>query len=75
VARDDARRRRLPLQAVHVDTQVVYTNNGYSGAFRGFGNIQAGAAIELAIDELAEQLGRDPSNSGSRTACARATRR
>lgn len=47
-------------QAVHVDTQAVYTNNGYSGAFRGFGNIQASAAAELAIDELAERLGRDP---------------
>jgi CO/xanthine dehydrogenase Mo-binding subunit len=46
--------------AVHVDMQTVYTNNGYSGAFRGFGNTQATAAIELAIDELAERLGRDP---------------
>lgn len=47
-------------QAVHVDTRAVYTNNGYSGAFRGFGNVQAAAAVELAIDELAERLGRDP---------------
>ncbi|MBN1286336.1 MAG: xanthine dehydrogenase family protein [Anaerolineae bacterium] len=47
-------------EAVHVDTDVVYTNNGYSGAFRGFGNIQAGAAIEQAIDELAERAGIDP---------------
>ena len=47
-------------QAVHVDTQAVYTNNGYSGAFRGFGNIQAGAAIEIAVDELAHQLSLDP---------------
>ncbi len=47
-------------RAVHVDTRAVYTNNGYSGAFRGFGNIQAGAASEMAIDELAHQLGRDP---------------
>ena len=46
--------------AVHVDMQSVYTNNGYSGAFRGFGNTQAGAAVELAIDELAERLGLDP---------------
>ncbi len=47
-------------QAVHVDTQVIYTNNGYSGAFRGFGNTQAAAAVEMAIDELAERLHRDP---------------
>ncbi|MGC9522245.1 MAG: xanthine dehydrogenase family protein molybdopterin-binding subunit, partial [Anaerolineae bacterium] len=47
-------------EAVHVDTWAVYTNNGYAGAFRGFGNTQASAAIELAIDELAERLGRDP---------------
>lgn len=47
-------------EAATVDTDVVYTNNGYSGAFRGFGNPQACAAIEMAIDELAAQLGRDP---------------
>ena len=47
-------------EAATTDTNVVYTNNGYSGAFRGFGNPQACAAIEMAIDELADQLGRDP---------------
>lgn len=47
-------------RAVHVDTQVLYTNNGYSGAFRGFGNTAAVAAVEIAIDELAHRLGRDP---------------
>jgi len=47
-------------QAAKVDTQVVYTNNGYSGAFRGFGNTQACAAIEVAVDELAHQLKLDP---------------
>ncbi|MGQ9849489.1 MAG: molybdopterin-dependent oxidoreductase [Aggregatilineaceae bacterium] len=46
--------------AVTVDTQVVYTNNGYSGAFRGFGNTESVAVIEQAIDELAHRLGRDP---------------
>ena len=40
-------------EAGHVDTQVIYTNNGYSGAFRGFGSPQAAAASEIAIDELA----------------------
>jgi CO/xanthine dehydrogenase Mo-binding subunit len=47
-------------RAVHVDTDVVYTNNGFCGAFRGFGNTNAAAAIEQAIDELAHRLGRDP---------------
>ena len=47
-------------RAVQVDTDVVYTHNGYAGAFRGFGNIQAVAASEMAIDELAHRLGRDP---------------
>ena len=47
-------------RAVHVDTQAVYTNNGFCGAFRGFGNTDAAAAIEQAIDDLAHRLGRDP---------------
>lgn len=47
-------------QACHVNTDVVYTNNGYSGAFRGFGNTEVCAAIEQAIDELAYRLGMDP---------------
>lgn len=47
-------------EAVQVDTQVVYTNNAYSGAFRGFGNTESVAVIEQAIDELAERLGWDP---------------
>jgi CO/xanthine dehydrogenase Mo-binding subunit len=47
-------------KACHVDTDVAYTNNGYSGAFRGFGNTEVCAAIEQAIDELAEKVGKDP---------------
>lgn len=47
-------------EAVHGDAHVVYTNNNYSSAFRGFGNTEATACIEQAIDELAEQLGIDP---------------
>ncbi len=46
--------------ACHVDTDVVYTNNGYSGAFRGFGNAEVCFAIESAMDELALKLGIDP---------------
>lgn len=47
-------------QAVHVDAKSVYTNNGYSGAMRGFGNPEAIGAIEQAVDELAYRLNRDP---------------
>ncbi len=47
-------------QAVHVTTHVVYTNNGYGGAFRGFGNPPVTFAAEVAIDELAHALGLDP---------------
>jgi CO/xanthine dehydrogenase Mo-binding subunit len=46
--------------ACHVDTHVAYTNNGYTGAFRGFGNTETTACIEQAMDELADQLGIDP---------------
>ena len=47
-------------EAATVDTKAVYTNNGYAGAFRGFGNTQAAAASEVAIDELAAKIGMDP---------------
>jgi len=47
-------------EAAQVDTSVIYTNNGYSGAFRGFGNPQACAASEILVDDLACRLGEDP---------------
>ena len=47
-------------QACSVDTDVVYTNNGYAGAFRGFGNTEVCYAIELAVDEIAHRLKMDP---------------
>ncbi len=47
-------------QACDVDINCVYTNNGFAGAFRGFGNTEVCFAIEQAIDELADQLGLDP---------------
>lgn len=47
-------------EACHVNTDVAYTNNGYAGAFRGFGNTEVCAAIEQAVDELAEKLDLDP---------------
>jgi len=41
-------------------TTVVYTNNPYSGSFRGFGNLQATFAVESHMDQLAEAIGMDP---------------
>ena len=47
-------------EACHVDINSVYTNNGYAGAFRGFGNTEVCFAIEQAVDELADKLRMDP---------------
>lgn len=41
-------------------TTVVYTNNPYSGSFRGYGNLQAVFAVESHMDKLAEAVGMDP---------------
>jgi CO/xanthine dehydrogenase Mo-binding subunit len=46
--------------ACHVDMDVAYTNNCYTGAFRGFGNAEVTACIEQAIDEMAYDLAIDP---------------
>ena len=41
-------------------TTVVYTNNPYSGAFRGYGNLQATFAVDSHMDKLAAAVGMDP---------------
>ncbi|MFH1844755.1 MAG: molybdopterin cofactor-binding domain-containing protein [bacterium] len=41
-------------------TKVVYTNNPYSGAFRGYGNPQATFAVESHMDRWAEAVAMDP---------------
>ncbi len=46
--------------ACDVDITAVYTNNGYYGAFRGFGNTEVCSAIEQAVDEMAYKVGMDP---------------
>ncbi|MCX6355689.1 MAG: molybdopterin-dependent oxidoreductase [Candidatus Aureabacteria bacterium] len=43
-----------------VDGWAVYTNNGMSGAFRGFGATQAHLAMESQMNILAERIGMDP---------------
>ncbi|NLF57199.1 MAG: molybdopterin-dependent oxidoreductase [Candidatus Hydrogenedens sp.] len=45
---------------VHVDTYAVYTNNTISGAFRGFGILQAAFVHESQMDQLAERAGISP---------------
>lgn len=44
---------------VELDGYCVYTNNGVSGAFRGFGQLQANYAMEQQMDQLADALGID----------------
>lgn len=50
-----------PYNIPHVDVQgtSVYTNNGVSGEFRGFGGNQVIFAVESQIERLAERLGMD----------------
>ena len=51
-----------PYEVPNVRTDVygVYTNNCYTGAFRGFGSPQIIFAQESLMDELAEELGVEP---------------
>ena len=49
---------RVPHCRYH--TTVVYTNNPYSGSFRGYGNLQATFAVEAHMDMMAEAVGMDP---------------
>jgi xanthine dehydrogenase molybdenum-binding subunit len=49
---------RVP--AVTFDATIVYTNNTYCQAMRGYGNPEVAWAIESNLDELAEQAGMDP---------------
>jgi xanthine dehydrogenase molybdenum-binding subunit len=44
----------------HYETKIVYTNNTYCQAMRGYGNPQATWAIENSMDQLAEAAGIDP---------------
>ncbi|MDQ0884936.1 xanthine dehydrogenase D subunit [Paenibacillus sp. V4I9] len=50
-----------PYNIPNVDVQGtgVYTNNGVSGEFRGFGGNQVIFAVESQIERLAEKLGMD----------------
>ena len=45
---------------IRVDTYTLYTNNLTSGAFRGFGVLQAAVAHESQMDKLAHELRMSP---------------
>ena len=45
---------------VYFDAHLVYTNNTYSQAMRGYGNPELCWALEQNMDELAEKAGIDP---------------
>jgi CO/xanthine dehydrogenase Mo-binding subunit len=45
---------------VRCDSLCVYTNMPFATAYRGFGHIEMGFAIERAIDEMADKLDIDP---------------
>jgi xanthine dehydrogenase molybdenum-binding subunit len=48
------------VENVLLTAQSVYTNNPYSGAFRGYGNPQGTFANEQQMEQLAQEAGIDP---------------
>ena len=54
------------FDAVHIRGRLAYTNNGISGAMRGFGALQVQAALEQQIERLARRSGLDPSDFRAR---------
>ena len=48
------------VENVYTDVRAVYTNNPYTGAFRGFGSPQIIFAQESLMDEIAETLHMSP---------------
>lgn len=48
------------VENVHCDTYGVYTNNTFTGAFRGFGSPQMNFVIEQMVEIASEQLVLDP---------------
>src|ERR1019366_5473277 len=48
------------VQNVEFEAKIVYTNNTYAQAMRGYGNPEVTWPIECTLDELAEKAGIDP---------------
>ena len=61
-----------PNKRFHCD--VVYTNIPVPGAYRGYGAPQAEFALEAHMEDIAHELGMDPSSSSARTGSRSATR-
>ena len=49
-----------PVPNIGFDATLVYTNNTYAQAMRGYGNPELAWALENNIDQLAEAAGLDP---------------
>jgi xanthine dehydrogenase molybdenum-binding subunit len=45
---------------ISFDAKIVYTNNTYCQAMRGYGNPEVTWPIESSLDDLADQVGMDP---------------
>jgi len=45
---------------VRLEGRCVYTNSPIAGAFRGYGVVQTYYALDIQMDEAAQQLGMDP---------------
>ena len=45
---------------VSIEGKLAYTNNQISGAYRGYGVVQAGFAVESQMDAAARAIGMDP---------------
>jgi xanthine dehydrogenase molybdenum-binding subunit len=48
------------VDAVHFDCDIVYTNNPYCQAMRGYGNPEVTWALESSLDDLAREASIDP---------------
>ena len=44
---------------IDIETKAIFTNNAFSGAFRGFGAPQVTFAYESQMDEIAKEIGID----------------
>lgn len=48
------------VENLKCDSLCVYTNHPFTNAYRGFGHLELGFAIESALDVMAEKLDMDP---------------
>ena len=58
---------------VDLEGRCVYTNSPIAGAYRGYGVVQAYYALDIQLEEAAQQLGTDAAELKLKNACAKAT--